>query len=148
MQTIIQALRDPLWTFVTVAVGIITLIVIVIQRHRKALSYEVLSRTPLLTREEEVAGKLQVLYDGEPVRGGALDRSRNRHTGNVPILPGEYVHPVALYFGRDAQVLSAEVLGTEPRDLEALLHMDGPRITLTPCLLNGGDVLVLKTMAG
>jgi membrane protein YdbS with pleckstrin-like domain len=58
-------LRDPMWQFAGALFAVFALVVAVIaifaQVKRKQLSYEIVNNIPLLTLEEEIAGKLRVL---------------------------------------------------------------------------------------
>ena len=64
-------LRDPIWTFIGAALAIVAIVVPILlwvfQQKRKMLSYE-RSVTPLLTVKEEIAGRLKVLFDDQPVQ--------------------------------------------------------------------------------
>ena len=68
----IDLLRDPVWQFIGATIAIVAIIVSLAvyfaQRRKKRLTYEILSRTPLLSMVEESAGKLQILFEGEIVR--------------------------------------------------------------------------------
>ena len=66
-----EFLRDPAWQFAGAMFALLAIFVSLLlyraEKRRKALSYEILSRTPLLSMAEVIEGKLQILFEGEPV---------------------------------------------------------------------------------
>ena len=143
-------LRDPLWQFigaVLVVLGIIISVVVLRQeRHRKKLSYEIISSTPLLSSKEEISGKLQILFKGNPVEDVHLIEIKIANSGNMPITSAEYERPVNFGFGDKAQILTAEVIETNPKNLEAPADIQAGRIVLAPVLLNSGDTITLRML--
>lgn len=144
----LDILRDPVWEFVggvviTIVIGVIAWWT---QRRRKALSFDIISRTPLLSAEDEVKGKLQVLFYGEPVQDVHLATVMIINSGNVPIISADYERPVNLSFGEEAQILTAEVTETNPDSLQVSVDIEATRIVLRPVLLNGGDSITLKLL--
>ena len=142
--------RDPMWQFVAVLLAIIAILVSISlylkQRRRKILSYEIVSRTPLLSMEEEIKGTLKILYDGQPVERVHLIVVKIINSGNVPILSTEYERPISLSLGEEARVLTAEVSKTYPDSLKASVTIEENKIVLAKTLLNGGDSVTLKML--
>ena len=68
----LEIIRDSLWQFITIVIAIIAIIISIIlyliQRRRKSLSWEIISNTPLLSIDEEIKGDLQILFAGKPVQ--------------------------------------------------------------------------------
>lgn len=140
-------LRDPVWQFVGVVLALAASVVLfLLQRRRKALSYEVVSRTSLMSVKEEVKGRVQILFDGTPVSDAHMMIMRVTNAGNVPIVPSDYLRPVKFGFGEMVQILSAEVMETSPHNIEASVEVDTGAVILTPVLLNGGDSITLKIL--
>lgn len=143
-------LRDPMWQFVAVIIAILAILISCFlywkQRRNKALSYEILSRTPLLSVKEEVKGKLQILFDKKPVQQVHLVEIRLGNSGNVPILANDFERPVSLSFGEEGQILSASIVETNPDSLRASIVSDGKKVVLMPTLLNQGDSIKLKML--
>jgi len=145
----LEILRDQVWEFVGgVFLGLVAIIVTIIlwrtQRRRKALSYEIISRTPLLSVEDEVKGKVQILFDGNPVQDIHLVVLKIINSGNVPIVSTDYERPVSLSFGENPRILTAEVSETDPDNLEISVDIQATKVMLDPVLLNGGDSITLK----
>jgi len=142
-------LRDQIWQFVGAAFGFAAIIVSIVlyrtQRRRKALSYDIITfPTPLLSVDNEVKGKVQVLFDGNPVQDVYLVTLEFINSGNVPIVPADYVRRVSVSFGESARILTCEVVKTDPDNLEASVDIEATRVALEPVLLNSGDAITLK----
>lgn len=145
-----EILRDPVWQFIGATFAFAAVVVAIflywMQRQRKALSYEIISRTPLLSMEEEVQGKLQILFDDKLVQGVHLVAVRIINSGNVPIVSADYERPVNLSFGENTQILTAEVSETNPEILRATAAIEDTKVVLAPVLLNSEDSITLKIL--
>lgn len=146
----LELFRDPLWQFIGALLAIIAIIVSIVlyyrQRRWKVLSYEIVSRTSLLSVAKEVEGKLLILFEGKSVRKVHLVEISIINTGNVPIIPVDYKKRVRLKFPGDAKILSAEVSKTEPELIEVELDVHEREIILKPTLLNDGDSITIKSL--
>jgi len=145
----LEILRDQVWEFVGgVFLGLVAIVVSIFlwwtQRRRKALSYEIISRTSLLSIEDEIKGKLEIFFDGKPVQDVHLIVFKIVNSGNVPIVSTDYERPVSLTFGENPQILSAEVSETNPDNLRASVDIEATRVVLGRVLLNSGDSITLK----
>lgn len=145
-----EILRDPLWQFVGIILTLIAIFVSILvylkQRNRKELSYEIISRTSLLSREEEIGGALQVQYNGQPVKKVQLVEINFENTGNTPILVNEYERPISLDFGETSKVLTAEISKKFPENLSASLSIKDKNVIIDPLLLNSKESLTLKML--
>ena len=143
-------LRDPLWQFVGAVLGVFAIIVMVVlffaQQRKKALSYEILSRTPLLSAAEEIAGKLQILFQGKAVQSVYLLVIKISNTGNVPITSSDYERPISIYFGKKAHILSGEISESDPQTIDAKIEVRDQSILIEPVLLNSGDSITIKAL--
>lgn len=140
-------LRDPIWQFV---IGILALALTFVGTWRalntKALSVEVVSETPLLTVQDEAAGRLQIAFEGKPVQDVILSIIKVSNTGDVPILVTDFQRPLTLSFGQNAEVLSAEVVEMTPPNIGASAKAVSNIVELSPVLLNSGDTATLKIL--
>ena len=160
---IFEILRDSIWGFVIGLVVIILMIIIYkLQRRRKTLSYEIVSNTPLFNVHGEIKGRLQVIFDGKPINDKVhLVMVKIINSGNTPIKPDDYIHPISVNLGESAQILASEVYKTNPENIEASIKFkliieedsNNPNIAtmkseviLNPTLLNGGDSITLKIL--
>ena len=132
---------------IAAVVGIaISLVIYLKQRQRKDLSYSVITSTPLLTVGSEIAGRIQILFDSNPVRDVKLLVLRFANTGNVPITSKDYEHPIALNFEENVRILEAEISGKEPSDLPVSIVLEEKRVIIEPTLLNNDDSITLKML--
>jgi hypothetical protein len=145
-----EILRDPLWQFIGVILALIaigvSILIYLLQRNRKSLSYEVLSDTPLLTLKEELEGRLQILYEGTPIKNAQLIVIRILNSGNMPIPANDYERPLQFVFGNSAKILSAEVTDKVPDNLLANVTVTDHGFELKPTLLNSKDSITVKVL--
>lgn len=154
-------LHDPFWQFiiyigVTLFVGIITVVISILlyrkQRRRKLLTYQIVSDTPVLSAERELADKVQVLFNGKPVDDARLVVLRLWNAGNESIKTEDYDQqtPIVIDFGENTEVLDAEILETSPASIKMrqLLSIasDIAAILLQPLLLNSKDSITVKVL--
>ena len=146
----IEALRDPLWQFVGAVLAVLalvaTFVVYALQRQRKGVSFEVLSRTNLLTVREELEGKLEVLYEGHAVRSLSVLVIKVWNSGNQPIKSDEYERPISFCVGQSAHILTADITAAEPSGLLASARSSTNTVTIDPTLLNPGDSVTIKLL--
>jgi hypothetical protein len=147
-----EFLRDPAWQFVGALITLLALFVSILiyraGKNRKALSYEFLSRTPLLSMEDEIKGKLQILFEGEPVSKVYLVVLRLTNTGNTPIVSSDYERDVSFLLENSTRILTAEISETNPENLTASLEVSDNKISMKPVLLNKGDSVTIKALLG
>lgn len=140
-------LRDPVWQFVGVVVGIATFVIAIFwQQKRKKIAYEIISNTRLLSVKDEVKSRLQILFDQQPVNNLNLVILKIYNAGNEPIPPEDYKDKLAIEFGDSAQILEAEVVEVSPKNIQAKIDQTPNSISLTPLLLNAGDSIKLKIL--
>ncbi|MBC8492204.1 MAG: hypothetical protein H8D43_00350 [Chloroflexi bacterium] len=142
-----EFMRDSIWEFVGVVVAavavLISVLIVLIQRRKKAVSYQVYSTSSLLDVANGLEDELQILFEGIPVRRLHLILALFTNTGNQPILPTDYVKQVTLSFSEGSKVLAAEVVETYPDSIDAMVETLDSNIVLTPVLLNGGDTITI-----
>lgn len=145
-----ELLRDPLWQFVGAILAIaaiaVTIVVYLLQRNRKSLSYEIVSNNSLLTVREELEGKVKITYEDTPVKNVQLIVMKIINTGNVPITPSDFVRPLQFIFDEQTRILSSEVTKKEPKNIDAHITIDKNSFRLEPTLLNGKDSITIKSL--
>jgi hypothetical protein len=146
----LELLRDPAWQFVGAVLALVavaaTVAIYLLQRQRKSLSYDLVSTNQLLTVREEVEGKLQVLYEGQPTRDIQLLVLRLVNSGNVAIASTDYERELSIATGVRSKILSAVITNVEPDNLIAEVVTEDARVTLKPVLLNPRDTITLKIL--
>jgi len=146
----LEALRDPLWQFIgaiftILSVGVI-IIIFFIQRYRKSLSYDIISATSILTNQEELKGRLIIQLDGKIVPNVHIIILKLMNDGNVPIIVSDFNIPITISMGSKTQILSAEVIETNPENIDASVKIESNNLILKPLLLNGKDTITLKVL--
>ena len=150
-----EFLSNPAWQLLmNLGIGFLTIIVSVLifrkQQSRRGLNYEIISDTPILSIKAEVKDKVQILFDNKPVNHVRLIILRIWNSGNIPILPNEYIDPISIAFGEGAEIIDTDVLETSPGDIKekarTSLKVDSGNVLLEPILLNSTDSLTIKIL--
>lgn len=140
-----------MWQFVgvlaTVIVGVISIILVLKERNKKALSYELVSHTSLVSVKKEVKDKLSIAYEGKPISQLTLNLIRLINSGNTPITTSDFVRPPTILFDESSEIISAEVSDKKPTGLEATVTYNSTQVTINPTLLNSGDSLEIKILS-
>lgn len=126
----------------------LTAILFLMTRKRKSLSYEIVATYPLISIDDEIRGRLQILLDKEPVENVHLLLLRFVNDGNVPIAASEYERPLAVKFQPKSNILSAEHVGARPFDLAPPVKIEDSNVIFEPVLMNGGDSFTTKVLIG
>lgn len=132
-------------------VAIITAIIIAYLvnwwRNRKSISYEILSNAPLLSANEIIRDRIQILYDGLPVKNVHLLTLKVINDGRLSIVNSDFVKPLCFKFPEDAQILSFEVIDLKPNNLEVELTCKENSLFVRTDLLNSSDSITMKVIA-
>jgi hypothetical protein len=167
-------LRDPLWQFIItvsltvlaiLATVVVTVVVYLRQRQRKALEYQVVAVSPLVSVADEVKGKLQILFEGSPIQNAHLIVVKFVNTGNTPITESDFIAPLSLVFWEDhletsyigetqvnryligkTKVLSTEVIETKPPNSQVSITAKDATVLIRPSLLNPQDSITIKVL--
>jgi hypothetical protein len=147
-QRFLQIIRDPLWQFVSIIVSlIVTGVVYWLQQPYKELSYDIISSTPLFSIMEEAQGKVEVLFDGDPVTDAYLLIIKLHNSGNKAIISSDYESPIQLNFNEEVSILSAEVIDDTEYSITTTLQVVQNRIKLKPILINPKESVTIKVIA-
>lgn len=142
-------LRDQIWQFVGVAVTVLGLFISVgfslKQRSRKALMYD-FEGTPLVSVKSKAKDKIQILYNYQGISDAYFLLLRVWNSGNVPLQPNDFHDPITFLFGTKAEILSCEVIETQPGNIKKKLSVSHGKdvLTIQPLLLNKGACIILK----
>jgi hypothetical protein len=143
-------LRDGVWQFIGVLVALatiaVTLLVYHYQRERRELAFGIFYETRLLSISHELAGRVQITFDGSSVPNVHLVVLALKNSGNRAILATDFQHPIGVSFGEDARLLSVEVSRQVPSNINANVEIEGARFLVHPLLLNPGDFLMVKVL--
>jgi hypothetical protein len=161
-------LRDQIWQFVGVVLAVLALCVTVVlyllQRRRKALTYNIVSSISLISHVEGWERDLQIVFGGQQVHHVYLLLIEFANSGNQPIESNDYERPLTLSVEAPARVLTAQVVETHPSNLSSELLSDGSggwcseippelaldselgTVSLRPVLLNSDDSFAIKML--
>ena len=138
------------WQIIGVVVAIsVPVVLFLIQRwiQRKALSYDIISHTPLLNIQGKNKWDIQILFNKNPVQDVDLIEIKIFNSGYQEIRPTDYERPISFYFGGNTQILSAEKSEVNPESLLPSVRIDGTSVLLDPILLNPKDSITVKMLA-
>ena len=122
----------------------LTLWVYVREKQKKCLSYDLKSKTKLITIHDERIGNLQISFDGEPVKNAHIFIVVVFNSGNTPIVSDDYEKYLEIIFSEQTEILSADVIEKTPGDLDVAFEVARNLIRLKPTLLNSGDSVTFK----
>jgi hypothetical protein len=128
--------------------AIITTIVIAYtanwRRNRKSLSYQTISNVVLLNTAEIIREKLQILYEGMPVKNVRLLLLKIINDGFQPIDEKDFKKTLDFVFTEEAQILSAEIQSVNPENLDISFTFENNKLSIKPILLNSKDFIEIK----
>ena len=147
-----KIIKNPAWQFVATVVGVIALIVTVsiylIGRPVKRLQVQILSNSPLISVNTDIASQIQILYKDKPVQTLSLILLRFKNVGNESIRESDYSEPIRILLSPNAEVGEVTVQETKPEGvgLNPIVSANN-RVEIAKALLNPGDQAVLKVLA-
>jgi len=126
---------------------IVSLIIYYRQKNKKEIAYSVLS-LPLLNIREEIKDKVKILFKERPARDTHLVVLKVWNSGNVPILPTEFVDPITFNFGDNIEVLDVSVLEAKPEVIKNKIkfELSSNKLILKPILLNKDYSITIKLL--
>ncbi len=129
-------IRDPLIaTFITMVTLVVALIII----RRRRLSYYVWSKRSLVAVRKDLADRLEIHFDGQPVSRIDIIVASVTNYGNVALDADDFEKPISISFGSNGDIVAADVTRTWPNDLKPVTHVKGNQLTIEPLLLNPRD---------
>lgn len=115
-------------------------------RNRKSISYEIVSNTPLLSSNESIRDRIQILYDNLPVKNVHLVILKITNDGKQPITKTDFIKPLTFTLSAQSQILSFEALILKPKNLDLELNFSENILFLQTNLLNSNDSITLKVI--
>jgi hypothetical protein len=143
-----EILRDQIWQFVGVVLALIAIIISIVlylkQKTKKELSYKIVNWSSILSLKEQDQGDIKLLYKDHVVKNADLIICKIANTGNVSITAEDFKKPIKIEFGKDSQILNAEIIETTPQGLEIQLQTDEEKSLIEKLLLNKGDSFTIN----
>jgi hypothetical protein len=87
---------------------------------------------------------LEIRYGGQPVDSADVIHLRLENAGNSSIRPEDFIRPLRITFGGEAQPLTFEI--EQPEQLGATGNIEKKCLMVTPLLLNRGDQFDIKVL--
>jgi hypothetical protein len=97
--------------------------------------------------EEEIKRDVQIFYKGKSVQQVNLIILQIVNSGNIPVIPTDYEIPISIDLGNEAQILTAQIVNTNPNNLRASINVETKRVSMSPMLFNPNDSISLKILA-
>jgi hypothetical protein len=143
-----MSLTDHFLTLIIAGCAVIGILVAFIiyylQKGKKNLSYRVLYVVNLLSRDEELKGRVKILFDGNEVTNIQLLTLRLFNGGNTSIVKSDFEGPMKVEFNGNVRILSSELIQAVPENLEVAFDASAQNIMIYPLLLNGNDSMTFK----
>ncbi|HYX28957.1 MAG TPA: hypothetical protein VE863_10335 [Pyrinomonadaceae bacterium] len=114
-------------------------------RNRKRLSYEITSDVVLISTEKEIRDKVEVRYEGQPVKNVHLLVVRLINDGYQPIKRDDFEKPIKFLFPK-ARILTAEKVKYHPKNLATQIHYRDDWLEMDPALFNRRDYIQFKVL--
>lgn len=143
-----EVLRDPLWQFIGAVFAFVTISIslgiYLLQKKKKIICYEIISKSPLLSWREEKEGKFKISYEGQVVNNVLSVIIQFTNNGNQPIASNDFERKISISFNDKSKILSVEAFKVEPPNLDLTLTINENQISISPLLLNPKDSFTIR----
>lgn len=143
-----EFLRDPFWQFIGVVLTIITIFIPFIilrkERSKKELSSTLILARKILSSQDQEKGDLQILYKDLAVKNCHIIVIKLINSGNAPITSADFEKPLEIVFLPEGNILNAEIIDSNPLNLDVSSQINGNIYQVFPLLLNKGDFITIK----
>jgi hypothetical protein len=109
------------------------------QVKKKEITFEVVSKSEIIDISESVPEQIEILFSGKKLESLSLVRIHIANSGDVPIRKTDFERALSIDFGKNSQVLNAEIRERSPLNLIPSVSCQGRIVTVEPLLLNSGD---------
>ncbi len=131
-----------------VSVAIVTFLVTRHEQKRqlaKGLEVALTGSTRLRTGDVARFGnKLKLVYEGKEVADLSILQVRVKNSGGQPIRPEDFVEPVRINIQDALELVSVELINSEPRGLKIKASVSGSTAILDSTLLNPDDEFTIQ----
>lgn len=146
----LDVLRDPIWQFIGATIGVLSVGLAALQlrqRTKRSLTYDFIYIATVggIPGEE----RLRLYWDDKPVSQVKVILLEIKNTGNSPIEPKDFIHPLFVAVKGGGAILSADLIESQPDFLGqslASLTCEEKRVEFPPVLLNAGDYFVVRLL--
>jgi len=146
---------DPIWAFLKSDAGKATLTITSLvlaavyffaNRKKKKLTYQIITRSRIISAKGDLAGKVTILFNDKAVREVGLFQIKITNVGNIPILTKEYERPITFVALPGTRFLEGSVVEAKPPTLQPLFTVNERTAVLSPTLLNAKDSIEVKLL--
>lgn len=133
--------KDLLFFLGTIFVAIV---IYLLQRKIKKLSYSVILNTSLVKVNSEVKDKIQITFEGNKIENPCLIFVRFINNGNQYISASDFEESIKLIFSNDTKILQCEATDLKPDNLALEVNHSENTINIDPLLINQNEEFTLK----
>ena len=146
---------DLIWAFfkgdagratLTITGLILAAIYFFANRKKRKLTYQIITRSRIISAKGDLAGKVTILFNDKAVQEVGLFQIKITNVGNVPILTKEYERPIMFVALPGTRFLEASIVETKPPTLQPSITVTERTATLSPTLLNARDSIEVKLL--
>lgn len=138
------------WTSVTFMATIVGLVIPIwlwrADLNAKSLAFQLASQVSLTAETAGSIKGLEVLMDGVKVQSPVLSVVVLTNDGKKPLPTADFEVPVELRIQEQSSIVRAEVVSTQPKDIEANITWDKKMIRFTPVLLNPEESITVSIL--
>jgi hypothetical protein len=153
----LELLRDAVWQFIgatLTAVGLLLAIVLALPQFRRKKLSSYTRSTPVVRVQMGFSSAFKLTFNGTPIDAAAVVSLRIWNSGQIPIVPSDFAEQLRLQFAKDARILEASVVSSEPPELAGAAQLqvsdaaatEVPAVVIAPTLFNPGDSLDLAVL--
>ena len=124
----------------------VPLLIYFLQKSKRRVAYEVVSNAQLVGVKSEVQNKIKIYYENKLVENVHLVSIRIINSGNQPTSIDDFARPISIQLGSNTNILTSEVLGLNPKDLDVSILKMQNSVEIQPLLLNPNDSLTLNIL--
>ena len=125
---------------------IVAVILFLMGRSRKLITYKKLTEEALLSVSDELKNKLKIYYDSQLIENVHLFKLEIANSGTKEIQEKDYNEPITIFFGKTAKILSCEITEYKPLSFPITYEFDSSVIKLSKTLINPKEAVVIKTL--
>lgn len=126
--------------------GVVAYLINYLWRRKKELAFHIRTITPIANKPQDIAEKLEILFEGKRINDAHLIEVKLSNSGNVPIAPEDFVDNVSVAFGNEARVIVAERARANPEGLPLDIEHNDNLVQVKPLLLNPKESFVLRAL--
>jgi hypothetical protein len=134
---------------ITLPLSVIALLVALwtafLQNRKKKLAKSV-QIVPFAPIAGEYEKRVELLLDGSPIHDAYLAYITFRNSGKVELVSSDFITPLTLRFGKQTEILEAEVTTTSCGHRTVCVEVDAGTVLVQPGLMNPGERFTVRVV--